>query len=77
MCLIFSPVQVEVSLWWLMSLNVGHNCCRGAKGAKASFAVNNETLAEVDSDWIIICPCGLDLEETAHELKAIRGQPWW
>lgn len=30
-----------------------------------------------DCDWIVICPCGLDLKQTAKELPAMTSQQWW
>lgn len=52
--------------------------CRGpGKGAKASFAMSHEALVDADCDWIIICPCGLDLKQTAKELPAMTSQTWW
>ena len=52
--------------------------CRGpGKGAKASFAMSHEALVEADCDWIVICPCGLDLRQTAKELPAMTYQQWW
>ena len=55
-----------------------HVCCRGpGQGAPASFAMSHEALAAADVDWIVVCPCGLDLEQTAKELPALTSQPWW
>ena len=51
--------------------------CRGEGGAKPSFAMKNEALSEADCDWIIVCPCGLDLETTARELTAVTSHSWW
>ncbi|KAK9806632.1 hypothetical protein WJX73_002587 [Symbiochloris irregularis] len=51
---------------------------RGPKlGAKASFPLDHATFIESDCDWIVICPCGLDLRQTAKELPALTSQPWW
>jgi hypothetical protein len=44
------------------------NCCRDGKGAAASRPVWNDDLVALDPDWIVICPCGLDIEETVREL---------
>lgn len=53
------------------------NPVRPGKGAKPSFAVENEALVDADCDWIVLCPCGLDLLQTDKEVKAINQQPWW
>jgi hypothetical protein len=42
--------------------------CRDGKGAGPSKPVWNADLAALDPDWIIICPCGLDIQETVREL---------
>ena len=39
--------------------------------------MSHEALAAADVDWIVVCPCGLDLEQTAKELPALTSQPWW
>jgi hypothetical protein len=36
-----------------------------------------ESVTASDPDWIIICPCGLDLDETKKELPAIIFTDWW
>ena len=32
---------------------------------------------QADPDFIVVCPCGLDLEQTKQELPALTLQPWW
>jgi hypothetical protein len=27
-----------------------------------------------DPDWVVVCPCGFDMEETKRELARITGQ---
>ena len=52
--------------------------CRGpGQGAPPSFAMSHEALVAADPDFIVICPCGLDLEQTCTELPALTTQPWW
>lgn len=41
---------------------------RDGRGAGPSLAVWNDDLVRLDPDWIIICPCGLDMQETVREL---------
>ncbi len=62
---------------WIKALKLLPSHRPGGKGAKASFAVENQALVEADCDWIVLCPCGLDLEQTDKEVKAINRQPWW
>lgn len=47
------------------------------KGAGPSFAVWNKDLVALDPDWIIICPCGLDLAETIRELPPLTSSGFW
>ena len=39
--------------------------------------MSHEALVAADPDFIVICPCGLDLEQTRKELPALTTQPWW
>lgn len=50
---------------------------RSGTGAGKSIVVEPQKLVESDPDWVIICPCGLDIEETKRELNAITGLEWW
>ena len=50
----------------------------GGGGAGKSFVVTPEALSASNPDWIIACPCGLDLETVRKELaSALAGKPWW
>lgn len=51
--------------------------CRFEGRARASAACSNEALMAADCDWIILCPCGLDIETTSREVQAIASQDWW
>eukprot|EP00210_Caulerpa_lentillifera_P000569 g550.t1 len=46
-------------------------------GAGYSYAISNEDFVKSDPDWIIICPCGLDIQETLKEMETIKNQSWW
>lgn len=52
-------------------------CCRDGRGAAPSMAVYNDELVKLDPDWIIICPCGLDIQvrkgPAPHELHGTVG----
>lgn len=50
---------------------------RSGTGAGKSIVVEPQKLAESDPDWVVICPCGLDIEETKKELKSVTGLEWW
>lgn len=50
---------------------------RDGKGAGSSRPVWNDDLVALDPDWIIICPCGLDIEETVKELPPVTASGWW
>eukprot|EP00878_Enallax_costatus_P025934 GHUV01027794.1.p1 GENE.GHUV01027794.1~~GHUV01027794.1.p1 ORF type:complete len:149 (-),score=21.57 GHUV01027794.1:205-651(-) len=52
--------------------------CRGeGQGAGPSLAVWNKDLVALDPDWIIICPCGLDMAETIRELPPLTSSGFW
>jgi hypothetical protein len=60
-------------------------CCSEGAGGPPSKAVTNEALAASDPDWIIICPCGLDLKvrdialclaSSAHMHHWMQRCPW-
>eukprot|EP00850_Spirogloea_muscicola_P023641 SM000374S13837 [mRNA] locus=s374:60548:65025:+ [translate_table: standard] len=54
------------------------NPCRGqGRGAGESFRVSPEQVVAVDPDWIIVCPCGLDIQTTKRELEAVATRAWW
>lgn len=40
-------------------------------------AVYNTELVKLDPDWIIICPCGLDIQETLKELPPLLASGFW
>lgn len=50
---------------------------RDGKGAGPSVAVYNDELVKLDPDWIIICPCGLDIQETLKELPPLLASGFW
>ncbi len=45
--------------------------------AGKSVRVEIEDLVQSQPEWIVVCPCGLDLETTAKELESVRDQVWW
>lgn len=47
------------------------------RGAPASIAVTNEAFAAINPDWVVLCPCGLDIQETLKEMRSITDKPWW
>ncbi|KAK9810117.1 hypothetical protein WJX72_005060 [[Myrmecia] bisecta] len=54
------------------------NPTRGpGKGAPPSFAMPHDAVIEADCDWIILCPCGLDMDTCSREALAVTTQAWW
>lgn len=59
------------------------NAGAGAGGQQAhriagkSFAVEPDAIAAIPFTRIIVCPCGLTLEQTAHETRKLLSQPWF
>lgn len=50
-------------------------CPPGKDAAPPSFAVQPQALVASDPDWIVICPCGLDIDTTIKEaaVSLFRG----
>jgi iron complex transport system substrate-binding protein len=48
----------------------------GAKG-EYSRAISPEELTAADPDFIIVAPCGFDLERACREQECLGRQPWW
>eukprot|EP00798_Chlamydomonas_sp_ICE-L_P002810 gene2810-12687_t len=46
-------------------------------GAPPSEAKEPSTLIATDPDWIVISPCGLDLDTAAQESVVLAKQQWW
>lgn len=45
--------------------------------AGKSRRVTHEQIVESKPEYAIVCPCGLTLEQTIAETRAIEDQPWW
>ncbi|KAF6264986.1 hypothetical protein COO60DRAFT_1698071 [Scenedesmus sp. NREL 46B-D3] len=60
-----------------------HMAGEGRQGCGPSRPVWNDDLVALDPDWIIICPCGLDIAETVKELppgtsySPLTASGWW
>ncbi len=52
---------------------IGQSLRRAGK----SIRVPAEVLAAVDPDVILVCPCGLRLDEAIRETMKLREQVWW
>ena len=48
----------------------------GRKG-EYSAAIDGSKLLEVDPEYLIIAPCGFDLERSLGELARLKQYPWW
>lgn len=46
-------------------------------GGDSSRAIHNHEFAAVDPDWVVVAPCGFDLDQTKRELNRITDQGWW
>lgn len=42
-----------------------------------SQAIPTEHISEADPDYIIVAPCGFNLERSARELPVLQQQSWW
>ncbi|MBC7772928.1 MAG: ABC transporter substrate-binding protein [Pyrinomonadaceae bacterium] len=47
------------------------------RAAGKSVRVPPEVLVATRPDIVIVCPCGLTLEQTRREARALSEQPWW
>jgi iron complex transport system substrate-binding protein len=48
----------------------------GEKGGYSS-AVNWQQVRDADPEWLIIAPCGFDLERTLRETSTLEARPGW
>src|SRR5579883_713819 len=42
-----------------------------------SFGMASEKIRETDPEYLIIAPCGFDLDRTIREAAVLRDHPWW
>ncbi|CAG9466571.1 unnamed protein product [Pedinophyceae sp. YPF-701] len=47
------------------------------QAAGKSTAVEGSKVAGLDPDWIIVCPCGLNIPSALREMKDLEAQEWW
>ena len=47
------------------------------RAAGRSIAVTPEALVASEPDRVIVCPCGLGLEQTRREFGVLSREPWW
>lgn len=47
----------------------------GAGGKSRS--ISPDELVAAQPEWLIVCPCGLDLEDTRRELSKVLTSRWW
>ena len=50
---------------------------RDGGGAPPSFVIDPAAILRLQPYWVVLCPCGLDMEMTCKEAAAITEQPWW
>jgi len=52
-------------------------CLTPGGGAGKSIVVTPEQVVESDPDWVIICCCGLNMEDTKKHLPAMSEKEWF
>jgi iron complex transport system substrate-binding protein len=52
------------------------NLLLGRKG-EYSAAIPGEQLRDADPEYLIVAPCGFDLERSLRELAVLEQYPWW
>jgi ABC-type Fe3+-hydroxamate transport system substrate-binding protein len=50
---------------------------RAERRAGHSIAVPREVFEAVRPDWVIVCPCGVDLAGSVRAAEQLRGQAWF
>ncbi|GBG79391.1 hypothetical protein CBR_g29540 [Chara braunii] len=53
------------------------NDSSGLSGAGDSFRVPPQNVLDMDPDWVIVGPCGLNIPTTKRELRAVARKGWW
>jgi iron complex transport system substrate-binding protein len=54
----------------------GGDLVLGHKG-ELSFGMATEKVREADPEFLIVAPCGFDLERTIREAQRLTELPWW
>ena len=49
----------------------------GDGGAGPSIRIAHQALVDADCDWIIVCPCGFNIEDTKKEEELLSSTAWW
>jgi len=50
----------------------------GVRRGKASWKIPPEEFLKYEAEVLIVCPCGLDIEQTKKEMKTLEEErPWW
>lgn len=52
---------------------IGQTLRRAGKSTR----VTAEQLVQSRPQWVIVCPCGLTLDQAWHETELLSRQPWW
>lgn len=63
----WGPELVEIANGELLLGNKGQH----------SFAIPAERVRAADPEYLIVAPCGFDLERTLRERPVLETQPWW
>ena len=73
------PEPIFIGGHWtpeLISMAGGDHVLNPAPAGK-SFAVEDEVVAKSDPDIVIVCPCGLNIPETMHEVDKLMKKEWF
>jgi iron complex transport system substrate-binding protein len=59
--------------WWKSRTA---NSCWGKKG-EHSAAIASEQLRDADPEYLIVAPCGFNLQRSLREQGVLERHPWW
>ena len=69
----YSRWETGVQSWWKSRTA---NSCLGKKG-EYSAAIPAEQLRDADPEYLIVAPCGFNLERSLREQGVLERYPWW
>lgn len=55
----------------------GAGLAQSMRRAGPAIRVTPEALAASEPQWLVVCPCGLTLEQTRREVDRLADRPWW
>jgi iron complex transport system substrate-binding protein len=63
--------------WGPELVEAANGCLALGEGGGFSTVVDWQRLREADPEWLIIAPCGFDLERTMREVPTLEALPGW